>query len=61
MYRWQTILLEEHTYSGVLPHSKTFTGCKRRELFAGATAEEAKLRQEYVQCKLTIEMLDLLN
>jgi hypothetical protein len=28
MYRWQTILLEEHTYSGVLPHTKTFTGAK---------------------------------
>jgi hemoglobin len=58
MYRfWQTILLEEHTYSGSpFPHKQLpvakehfdrwmeiFTSTTD-ELFAGATAEEAKLR-----------------
>jgi hemoglobin len=59
MYRfWQTILLEEHTYSGSpFPPHKQLPVAKEHfdrwmeiftsttdELFAGATAEEAKLR-----------------
>jgi hemoglobin len=57
MYRfWQTILLEEHTTQEVPPHKQLpiakehfnrwmeiFTSTTD-ELFAGATAEEAKLR-----------------
>jgi hemoglobin len=57
MYRfWQTILLEEHTYQEVLPPHKQLPAKEHfnrwmeiftsttDELFAGATAEEAKLR-----------------
>jgi hemoglobin len=63
MYRfWQTILLEEHTYSGSFPPHKQLPIAKEHfdrwmeiftsttdELFAGATAEEAKLRQNMAE------------
>jgi hemoglobin len=75
MYRfWQTILLEEHTYSGSplhiqLPIAKEhfdrwmeiFTSTTD-ELFAGATAEEAKLRAKNMKCSITkLTILEMLG